>query len=777
MDDRKPSRPDRLPIKLILPRQGTERRVPGGGTPPKPFRTVDAAYRQRLSNEVSAIREALMPQMNQTGAVPVRVKLLTKAAAKSHRPEHLFSDETCPIVGSGKLGELFVKATPEGLARLTKAIEHNEAERIKKELSCVEAIEAVTPIYRRRGVEAKEVLRRSPRSEKGFITRVRLFNFGADDNQPHLVTNFEDECGRRKLAISAAGYAPGSYVYGVECRSVDDVETLSRVVGVRSITNMPLIRTLRPKMLNPKALPKLLTRGEVAGDVPIVVVVDSGISDQIPELETWIVGRDSQVAPPYRNTDHGTFVAGLICWGSDLNPTVAGIDPSPCAVFDLQVIPNADPAKGDTDALREQEFLITLQTALQQHANEYKVWNLSLGTDAVCSLDEFSEFAEQLDNLQEQYQVSFVISAGNYDSPPLLDYPRLAAQLDAGRITTPADSVLAITVGSVSHVDYKKNGPKEHHPSAFSRHGAGPNYIIKPDLVHYGGSCSTDLGHIAGIRSVNGTGSAENIGTSFATPLVSRTLAQIYHQITPTPTPVLARALLTHHARDPRTRLRVPDGEENFFGFGLPAPVPYCLECSPFSSTLVFEDSLRPGYFLEWDDFPYPASLHRDGRYFGEIWMTVAFAPARGARWGSEYCETHIDARFGVYRDQTNRETGEIKSKFVGLVPPEHKNPGVLYESYQVEKLRKWAPVRTYHGELGDNGERGNRWRLKVQLLTRHGIEDEDAYKPQPFSLIVTIADPARNAPVYDEMARSLRNRFQSQNLAVRATARVQARS
>lgn len=777
MDDKNSSRPDRLPIKLILPRQGTEKRVPGGGTPPKPFRTVDAAYRQRLSHQVSAIREALMPQMKQTGAAPVRVKLLTKAAAKSHRPEHLFSEETCPIVGAGKLGEIFVKATPAGLERLTKAIEQNDAERIKKEMSCVETIEAVTPVYRRRGVEARDVLRRSPRSDDGFITRVRLFNFGADEDQPRLVADFEEQCRRRKLAINPAGYASGSYVYGVECQSVEDVEALSRVVGVRSITNMPLIRTLRPKMLNPKPLPKLVTRGEVAGEVPVVVVVDSGISDQISELGTWVVGRDSQVAPPYRNTDHGTFVAGLICWGSDLNPTVAGIDQSPCAVFDLQVIPNADPAKGDTDALREQEFLISLQTALQQHANEYKVWNLSLGTDAVCSLDEFSEFAEQLDNLQEQYQVSFVISAGNYDSPPLLDYPRAPAQLDSGRITTPADSVLAIAVGSVSHVDYKKNGPKEHHPSAFSRHGAGPNYIIKPDLVHYGGSCSTDLGHIAGIRSVNGTGSAENIGTSFATPLVSRTLAQIYHQITPTPTPVLARALLTHHARDPRSKMRVPDGEENFFGFGLPAPVPYCLECSPYSSTLVFEDTLRPGYFLEWDDFPYPASLHREGRYFGEVWMTVAFAPARGARWGSEYCETHIDAHFGVYRDQTNRETGEITSKFFGLVPPEHKNPGVLYESYQVEKLRKWAPVRTYHGDMGGKGERGNRWRLKVQLLTRHGIEDEEAYKPQPFALIVTIADPAQKAPVYDEMARSLRNRFQSQNLAVRATARIQTRT
>lgn len=426
--------------------------------------------------------------------------------------------------------------------------------------------------------------------------------------------------------------------------------------------------------------------------------------------------------------------------------------------------------------LLESELLVSLEASLKEHANKYKVWNLSLGTDAVCSLDEFSALAEELDNLQEKYQVSFVISAGNYVTPPLLDFPRTKEQLSAGRITTPADSVLGITVGAVSHVDYKNNGPKEHYPSAFSRHGAGPNYIIKPDLVHYGGSCSTDFAHIAGIRSVNGTGSAENIGTSFAAPLVSRTLAQIYHHITPTPSAVMARALLTHHARDPRTKERVPDGDENFFGFGLPAPVPYCLECTPHTSTLVFDDVLRPGYFLEWKDFPYPPSLRRDGKYFGEIWMTVAFSPTRGARWGTEYCETHIDAHFGVYRRQKSRETGAVTTKFVGLVPPEHKNPGVLYESYQVEKLRKWAPVRTYYGNLDEKGERGDQWRLKLQLLTRHGIEDEQAFKPQPFSLIITISDPEKKVRVYDEMAQIVRNRFQAQNLTVRAAARIRAK-
>ena len=381
--------------------------------------------------------------------------------------------------------------------------------------------------------------------------------------------------------------------------------------------------------------------------------------------------------------------------------------------------------------------------------------------------------ASQLDDLQEHYRVSFVISAGNYTSVPLLDFPRSGSDVDRGRITSPADSVLGITVGSVSHVGYKKNGPKKHHPSPFSRHGAGPNYVIKPDVVHYGGSCSRDAQYQAGVRSIAGGGTAENLGTSFAAPLVSRTLAHIYHRITPTPSPVLARALLTHHARDPRTAGRVPDGEENYFGFGLPTQLPYCLECTPHNSTLVFEDTLRPGYFLEWSDFPYPPSLRRRGRNFGEIWMTVAFSPSRGERWGSEYCETHIEAHMGVYLDQTSRKTGQTTRKFKGLVPPEHKNRGELYESYQVERLRKWAPVRTYHGDLGPRGQRGEQWRLIVRLLTRHGIEAQETFQPQPFSLIVTIADNEQKAPVYDEMSRIIRNRFQARNLTVRPGIRV----
>lgn len=453
-DTKWPASHDRLPIKLILPNQGKERLAPAGGSPPIPFRKVDSNYRRRLQNQVEAVHRTIASQKSPIEAVPVRVKLLSQASAKSHRPEHLFTRDSCPIIGAGGLGELFVKATPSGLAKLARDIERNTSAVMVKELSTIEVIEPITQVYRRRGQEPLEILKRSPRGKKGFITRVRLFDLGGNDRQSEALSDFLATCEIRRMEVSQAGYSPKSYVYSVECTDVGDIDALSRSVGVRSISQMPVIRSLKPKMFNPLPLPSSLPNAkDVDGDFPIVVVVDTGISSQNLSLESWVVGRESYVAPQYRNTEHGTFVAGLVCWGAHFNPKLANISNLPCGVYDLQVIPNLDPARGDTDAVTESEFLQTLESALKQHANRFKVWNLSLGTDEMCSLDEFSPLADQLDNFQERYQVSFVISAGNYDSVPLLDYPRTKNQLEVGRITSPGDSVLGITVGSISHVD------------------------------------------------------------------------------------------------------------------------------------------------------------------------------------------------------------------------------------------------------------------------------------------------------------------------------------
>lgn len=83
----------------------------------------------------------------------------------------------------------------------------------------------------------------------------------------------------------------------------------------------------------------------------------------------------------------------------------------------------------------------------------------------------------------------------------------------------------------------------------------------------------------------------------------------------------------------------------------------------------------------------------------------------------------------------------------------------------------------TYHGDLGEKGERGDRWRLMVRLLTRHGIDDVETFKRQPFGLIVTIADPEKTAPVCDEVSQIVRTRFEAENLTLRAARRVRVKS
>jgi hypothetical protein len=230
------------------------------------------------------------------------------------------------------------------------------------------------------------------------------------------------------------------------------------------------------------------------------------------------------------------------------------------------------------------------------------------------------------------------------------------------------------------------------------------------------------------------------------------------------PSATLARAILTHNAVDIRTRERVKDLDDHYLGFGTPLDIERALECDPWKMTLVFEEVLRPGYFLEWDNFPYPESLTSGDKFRGEIWMTLAYPPARNPSFGSEYCETHVNASFGTYNE---------REEFKGQVPVEHANKGMLWESFQVKALRKWASVRTYH-RLVSPPVRAKRWRLRVELLSRHGVENTRASN-QPFALLLTISDPEHRAPVYDEMSRSLRTRFQTQNLTLRASVRVQS--
>jgi len=75
---------------------------------------------------------------------------------------------------------------------------------------------------------------------------------------------------------------------------------------------------------------------------------------------------------------------------------------------------------------------------------------------------------------------------------------------------------------------------KKYEPSIFSRSGPIANYVLKPDLCHFGGnhiqngSSLVNLGITSlGLNQSLECNYGENCGTSFATPLVSTIAANL----------------------------------------------------------------------------------------------------------------------------------------------------------------------------------------------------------------------------------------------------------
>ena len=100
---------ERLLIKVVLPKQGTERAVPAGGGPVKPFRSVDATFRHSIVTRLHAIANSIKVD-SVNGYAPVRVKIL-----KRHRPratvQNFYSQiKPAPLSAPESLGNSLLKA-------------------------------------------------------------------------------------------------------------------------------------------------------------------------------------------------------------------------------------------------------------------------------------------------------------------------------------------------------------------------------------------------------------------------------------------------------------------------------------------------------------------------------------------------------------------------------------------------------------------------------------------------------------------------------------------
>lgn len=747
-----------LPIKLVLQKE-TDLRSNTGGGPPKFFCEVTPSLQNEIVNKFEGIKSFYQEVFSENENVPAVGKITVKkeAIAKSHKPSDLCRN--CTIIGSEDLDEIYIKVTKRSIEQTVELIKNPPSEKFKSNLTAISNIEPIT-------ISDKIVDELIQISEQGKFEsisnkiKVKIFDFDDEYDdaqiQGYIFKKLKDYGYEEKSKLIAYGNRI-KYIK-IEVSSYEDVLKIASINGVKTLDFFQEYALPKDEYVTTDLQAYLVE--ECIDSDEIIGIIDGGISDSNHLLSPYIFAREEYVNERYRNPNHATFIASTIQYGNRLNG-ITTLNPKRFKFVDIIAIPNSDMDFGPVDSIGEEELMEIMEEVMQKYASRVKIWNLSLGIETQICNGLMSDLGKFMDYIQDEYGVQIFISSGNLNDTPLRNWPSQSSMGNRDRIISPADSVRAITVGSIALYDSDDSIVKANEPSPFSRRGPGANYIVKPEVVDYGGNINHSLQLDGlGMKGLDINGNViEGIGTSYSNPRSVQKFASVYDEMTEKDI-LLAKAMLIHSARmSSRDLLNNNQEYIKYYGYGMPAVnAEDILQCSADEVTLVFKQKVVQGTHLEMYDFPFPQSLIRNGKYYGEIGMTLAYNPILNERYGREYCRTNIDVSFGTY---TYDEEG--KPKFSGKVPIEAVWDE-KYEKARVENGFKWSPIKSYYRKLSKGIQIADGWKLRVDMSPRSGM----VVPAQEFILIVTIKDPGGN-DIYSEVVNGLRERgYFTNNLKIR---------
>lgn len=291
--------------------------------------------------------------------------------------------------------------------------------------------------------------------------------------------------------------------------------------------------------------------------------------------------------------------------------------------------------------------------------------------------------------------------------------------------------------------------------------------LVKPDVVHYGGTCGKHGEPVQGIQGPHRNGTAlEAIGTSLAAPRVAAQLAELVGLL-PDPEPELLKLLLLLSCSSPGDHDSSKRDLVNYYGFGVPQTPAALLGCDPWDCTILLRGEIRPGMAL-YTDFPFPDSLTINQKRRGFVRVGIVYTPILDASKGAEYCQTNVSASFGRRFDYPEGHPNRYKREVPPL--PQKNGSSSQFEKDLIEHAWKWSPAKVYERtfrrmpihpkEVG--------WRLGVHLLLRRELEEMREEVRQHFWLGIRIADPERRSPVYQEMRQRIESMALAQPIALR---------
>lgn len=717
---------------------------------------MDHDFCTALNETLATTINSLTPTLLSYPRLPASLifRLRERGIAKSHRPLNLIEAASLQPAGHAHIDEMLVGASKTALATLRQLIAQGPNGKLKANLSTLLRIE---PWGRsRRNPEGTLALRERGRA----ILRPHRFHDQETDQITRAALYEQLELLNIAVRTITLGKSEVILLPNLDAVNEERLNVLLEHPAVRTMCADQLVMpvaTGTPAMVIP---PRMHFLPPPPTGLPTVGVFDTGVAPGHVTLQAWVASSDTYVLPPDTNFEHGSSVASLVAGGGALNP---GFPNHPCLVHNVTGLKSSASAIGD--------LMVDLEAAVTNRP-DVKVWNLSLGGTAPCAEQQFSEFAQKLDELSDRFQVLFVVASGNHLTDPRRAWP---AELADGedRISSPADSVRALTVGSVAHVEAEDTVVKVWEPAPYSRRGMGPVFTPKPDIVHYGGNV-----HLTGNANdpwkagPSGTGvltagnfKAHGYGTSYAAPLASavaaHTWAALEGNLALPPSPHLVKALLIHAAQISSPELTPT--ERKYFGAGLPHNAIDVLHDRDDSFTLAFEAHLTPGRF-RWRKAPYPVpqALLPGGKFRGEVIITAAYAPPLNGNYGAEYIRANLELNWGFLDGD----------RFQGRVPWDGEKGTTGLEIQQVEHGGKWSPVKTQRKVFSDGIQGGDAWALQAKMVQRaFELKPDEAMR---VAIIVTLRALDGNPDVHAQGLQALNaSNWVRTNLPVRVPIHV----
>lgn len=435
---------------------------------------------------------------------------------------------------------------------------------------------------------------------------------------------------------------------------------------------------------------------------PIVGVIDTQFNTDV-YFHEWVEYHNMLSEDiPLRKEDfyHGTEVTSIIVDGPAGNPHLE----DGCGRFRVRHF-------GVATSGRFSSFSILRSIrSIVSNNRDIKVWNLSLGSTQEINACFISPEAAELDRIQEEYDVLFVVAGTNR---PFSETKKTL------KIGAPADSLNSLVVNSVT---------TNHTPASYTRVGPVLSFFHKPDLSYYGGDGQAPSDRIAVCRDSSGAYYAA--GTSFAAPWITRKMAYLIYIMG------LNREVAKALIIDAAAGWERKDNLSNSIGYGVvPIHISQII-CSP-------NDEIRfilTGTAEDFETYTYnlPIPVVKNAHPFYAR-ATLVYFPHCNRNQGVDYTCTEMDIHFG------RLQTTSSKSRIVPINGNLQSEEGLqtIYEENARKEYRKWdnvkhisEPIKTraIPRQAYDSGL----WGLCIKMKERM---QSAAKQPLPFGVVITLKE------------------------------------